>query len=103
MYRHMYRHAAFPVALLMLGGLAQAQPASPANPANRNCTPDARTDSTVGSGQSNLSDRLAGSNGVICPPADVDPDMRKPAPGGGRMLVVPPPGSPGDDQKTIPR
>jgi hypothetical protein len=40
---------------------------------------------------------------VICPPADVDPQMRVPPPGGGRMLVVPPPGGPGGDPNTIPK
>jgi len=40
---------------------------------------------------------------VICPPADVDPDMHKPAPGGGRTPVIPPPGSPGGDQKSVPK
>jgi hypothetical protein len=60
---------------------------------------------TVGSGDSsqNLSDKLAGSNGVICPPTNVDPDMQKAAPGGGRMKVIPPPGAPGGDQSTIPK
>jgi hypothetical protein len=99
-------------ALLMLGGAALAQtaaPAPPANPPSANCTPDTREgarpgsqDSTVGSG-SNLSDKLASSNGVICPPAGVDPEMHKPAPGGGRMLIIPPPGGPGGDQNTVPK
>jgi hypothetical protein len=59
----------------------------------------------VGSGESGptLSDKLARSNGVICPPNDVDQDMQKPAPGGGRMKVIPPPGGPGGDQSTIPK
>jgi hypothetical protein len=37
-----------------------------------------------------LSEQLAQSNGVICPPA-VDPEMRKPAPKVGTMPVIPPP------------
>lgn len=104
--------AAAPAALLMLGGAVMAQTAAPAPPANTpsaNCTPDTRQgaqrdsqESTVGSG-SNLSDKLASSNGVICPPAGVDPEMHKPAPGGGRMLVIPPPGGPGGDQSTVPK
>jgi hypothetical protein len=103
---------AAPAALLMLGGAALAQtaaPSPPANPSSTNCTPDSREgsqrgsqDSTVGSG-SNLSDKLASSNGVICPPSGVDPEMHKPAPGGGRMLVIPPPGGPGGDQNTVPK
>jgi hypothetical protein len=49
---------------------------------------------TTGSGQS-LSDRLAASNGVICPPAGVDPGIAAPPIGGGRMPVIPPPDTPG--------
>ncbi|HEX3710168.1 MAG TPA: hypothetical protein VHV56_09805 [Pseudolabrys sp.] len=57
---------------------------------------------TTGSGQ-NLSDRLAQSNGVICPPPSVDPQMKQPAPPGGTMPVIPPPGSPGGDQHLQPK
>jgi hypothetical protein len=39
-----------------------------------------------------LSDRLARTDGVICPP-NVGPEIRAPAPGGGRTPVIPPPGS----------
>jgi hypothetical protein len=37
-----------------------------------------------------LSQKLAQSNGVICPPPHVDPDMKHPPPGGGIMPVIPP-------------
>jgi hypothetical protein len=37
-----------------------------------------------------LSDKLAQSSGVICPPPHVDPDMKHPAPPGGTMPVIPP-------------
>lgn len=40
-----------------------------------------------------LSQQLARANGVICPPPNTDPKMTKPAPGGGTMPVIPPPGS----------
>jgi len=43
-----------------------------------------------------LSDRLAQSNGVICPPPEVDPAIKAPTPPGGTMPVIPPPGRPGD-------
>jgi hypothetical protein len=112
----MHRTTALPLTLLLLTGVAHAQSTPPAqapsppaqtNPSNQAaCPPDARPNSpTVGSGQSgtNLSDQLANSNGVICPPAGVDPEMRKPAPGGGRIQVVPPPGGPGGDPKTVPK
>lgn len=38
----------------------------------------------------NPSDTLARTDGVICPPPDLDPDIRAPAPGAGRTLVIPP-------------
>jgi hypothetical protein len=51
----------------------------------------------------NLSDQLAQSNGVICPPSGVDPKMAAPPPGGGATPVIPPPGTPGGDPNTIPK
>jgi len=54
-------------------------------------------------GKGNLSDKLARSNGVICPPEHVDPEIRQPAPPGGNMPVIPPPGSPGGDQSVQPK
>lgn len=50
-----------------------------------------------------LSDRLARSDGVICPPARVDPEIHAPTPPGGRMQVIPPPGSPGGDPNVQPK
>ncbi len=43
-----------------------------------------------------LSDRLARTDGVLCPP-NVDPDIRAPAPGSGRTPVIPPPGTSDSD------
>jgi hypothetical protein len=60
---------------------------------------------TTGSGPNQnptLSDRLARSDGVLCPP-NVDPDIRVPPPGGGKMPVIPPPGSPGGDPGVQPK
>jgi hypothetical protein len=58
---------------------------------------------TTGSGRNeNLSDRLARSDGVLCPP-NVDPEIRVPPPGGGKMPVIPPPGSPGGDPSVRPK
>ncbi len=37
-----------------------------------------------------LSQKLTRSNGVICPPPHVDPDIKYPAPGNGIMPVIPP-------------
>jgi hypothetical protein len=38
----------------------------------------------------NPSEKLARTDGVICPPPDLDPDIRAPAPGGGRTPVIAP-------------
>jgi hypothetical protein len=43
----------------------------------------------------NPSDQLSQSGGVVCPPAETDPNMAKPAPNVGRTPIIPPPGGPG--------
>jgi hypothetical protein len=104
----MHRYAAISASFLLLAtGVAAAQttptqpgPARPNGSAQAPCAPGGS--GTTGSGE-NLSDKLAGSNGVICPPNNVDQEMQKPAPGGGRMKVIPPPGGPGGDQSTVPK
>jgi hypothetical protein len=53
-------------------------------------------------GQS-LSDHLARSDGVICPPEHVDPEIKAVTPPGGAMKVIPPPGSPGGDPNVQPK
>jgi hypothetical protein len=50
-----------------------------------------------------LSDKLAESKGVICPPTGVDPDIRVPPPGGGELRVIPPPGAPGGNPNVQPK
>jgi len=57
---------------------------------------------TTGQRAEPLGDRLARSDGVLCPPAGVDPEMHAPAPDGGKMPVIPPPGSPGGDPSIRP-
>jgi hypothetical protein len=50
-----------------------------------------------------LSEKLARTDGVICPP-NVDPDIRAPAPNVGTTTpVIPPPGSPGGDPTVRPK
>jgi len=47
---------------------------------------------------------LGRSGGVITPPPSVDPQMKRtPPPAGDNMPVIPPPGTPGGDQSTIPK
>ena len=106
----MHRSAAISATILLLAtGVAAAQttptqpgPARPNSAAKAPCAPSGGNGATTGSSE-NLSDKLANSNGVICPPNNVDQDMQKPAPGGGRMKVIPPPGGPGGDQSTVPK
>ena len=55
-------------------------------------------------GKDDLSEKLARSGGVICPPDHIDPEIRQPTPPtGGSMPVIPPPGSPGGDQSVQPK
>lgn len=95
---------------------AQAPPTSkmPVAPKSENQDPRACADSQETLGQAsdlgaprssgtNLSERLARTDGVICPPAHVDPEIRQPVPPGGAMPVIPPPGSPGGDPSMRPK
>jgi hypothetical protein len=113
--------ATLTAALLSLPAPSSAQappkPQEPVAPKAQQVDPNAcaqpDTRSTVGKGgdaemekqgSSNLSDKLARSGGVICPPQQVDPDMKAPTPrGGGNMPVIPPPGSPGGDPNVQPK
>lgn len=49
---------------------------------------------TTGQSGAPLSDQLARADGVLCPPAGVDSEMRIPAPDVGTTPVIPPPGTP---------
>jgi hypothetical protein len=93
---------------------AQAPPKSqaPVAPKTEQLDPKACTQDreTVGIGgdmqdpqDKSLSDRLARSDGVICPPSHVDPEIAQPTPPGGPMPVIPPPGSPGGDPSVQPK
>ena len=50
----------------------------------------------------NVSDKLARTDGVLCPP-NVDPGIKAPTPEVGKMPIIPPPGSPGGDQSVQPK
>jgi hypothetical protein len=56
---------------------------------------------TTGQGD-NTSDKLARTDGVICPP-NLDPDIRAPTPDAGTMRVIPPPGTPGGKSDVRPK
>ena len=95
---------------------AQAPPQTkiPVAPQTEQLDPKAcaKDNATVGQGSDtdmqkpagrNLSDQLARTDGVICPPAHVDPEIKQPTPPGGAMPVIPPPGSPGGDPSIQPK
>ena len=68
------------------------------------CPPGAGDGPTVGKESTrSLSDQLAQSKGVICPPAGVDPEMHQRPPEGGTLKVIPPPGSPGGNPNVQPK
>jgi hypothetical protein len=73
----------------------------------KGCAPSERlqTDGKAPDGKAGepLSDKLARTDGVICPP-NVDPEIKAPTPEhGNRMPVIPPPGSPGGDPSIQPK
>jgi hypothetical protein len=87
---------------------AQTAPPAPAT----NCAPMqpvpprgtiAPEGTTTGQSAELLGDRLAKSDGVLCPPAGVDPEMRAPTPDTGNTPVIRPPGSPGGDPNVRPK
>jgi hypothetical protein len=65
-------------------------------------TPQGPSTPNATTGSGNLSDKLAQSDGVLCPP-NVDPDIKAPTPDAGKMPVIPPPGSPGGDPSVHPK
>ncbi len=58
---------------------------------------------TTGQSREPLGDKLAKSNGVLCPPTGVDPEIHAPTPDTGNTPVIPPPGSPGGDPTLRPK
>jgi hypothetical protein len=89
----------------MLASNAQAQSTTHRSQQDAGCPPGVGADPpTVGSGGStNLSEKLAQSKGIICPPANADKEMAVQPPAGGNMPVIPPPGTPGGDQSVQPK
>ena len=80
------------------------QTAPPPSPNTADCAPGSGSGATVGQSSEALGDKLAKSNGVLCPPTGVDPQMRAPTPdNGAKTPVIPPPGSPGGNQDVQPK
>ena len=61
------------------------------------------TESTTTGQAEPLGDKLARSDGVLCPPSGVDPEIRAPTPDAGNTPVIPPPGSPGGNPTIRPK
>jgi hypothetical protein len=96
----------FAVALGAIPASAQTDPKCAQGPQlapRAEADPRQRDPQITGQGGRNLSEQLAQSGGVICPPANVDPEMKVPTPDAGRTPVIPPPGSPGGDQSVQPK
>ena len=96
-------------ALTLLGVPAMAQDRPPAAVDPKGCAPhelqtDGKaTNGTNGKAGEPLSDKLARTGGVICPP-NVDPEIKAPTPeSGNKMPIIPPPGSPGGDPSVQPK
>lgn len=72
----------------------------------KGCAPhELRTDGKAPDGKAGdtLSNKLARTGGVICPP-NVDPEIKAPTPEhSNKMPVIPPPGSPGGDPSVQPK
>ena len=114
-----YRSLRLATFLLMVSGaqaVAQAPPARPPTPAPaqpapvdpKACAPGERLEleadlpkdpATTGE---TLSEKLARTDGVLCPPA-IDPEIRAPTPPGGTIQVIPAPGTPGGDPSVQPK
>jgi hypothetical protein len=82
--------------------LARTTNCAPLPPASRqgHASPEG---ATTGQRPEPLSDKLARSDGVLCPPAGIDPEIRAPTPETGNTPVIPPPGSPGGDPTVRPK
>jgi hypothetical protein len=119
----MTRKSAFLACMMMVASsAASAQaPPTPATPPAQtapppltrptNCAPTQPTPqggitpqgAATGQRAEPLGDKLARSDGVLCPPAGVDPEMHAPTPNVGNTPVIPPPGSPGGDPTIRPK
>jgi hypothetical protein len=105
-----YASIAVAYALLAVCASAAAQNRPPEATDPKACAPGERLQpprnnssepGTTGAGE-NLSNKLARTEGVICPP-NVDPEIKAPTPDAGRTPVIPPPGSPGGDPSVRPK
>jgi hypothetical protein len=118
----MSRHVQFAACLCLMCGvmaaLAQSPPPTSAQPDPKACAPGERLEPSPNGPQppgttgrpvspsdklDTPSDKLARTDGVICPPPNLDPEIRTPAPDTGTLRVIPPPGSPGGKSDVRPK
>ena len=81
---------------------AQAQTVAPDGRPRADCPP-ANAPAIGRDSKGTLSDQLAESKGVICPPAGVDAGIQQRPPEGGALRVIPAPGAPGGDPSVQPK
>lgn len=85
-------------------GLAEQAPSPPPQVCPQDETGGPRAPRGAPSPADNPSDRLADSQGVICPPAGIDPGIRVKPPGDeGAIKIVPAPGTPGGNPDVQPK
>ena len=91
--------------LVTQGAYAQSQPAPLLSaPGPKACPPDVATPPlTQDLATHPLSEQLAQSKGVICPPAGIDPGLAALPPPTNDHPIIPPPGSPGGNPTVIPK
>jgi hypothetical protein len=65
--------------------------------------PNTEPGTTTGQAAEPLGDKLAKSDGVLCPPSGIDPEIRAPTPDVGNTPVIRPPGSPGGNPNLRPK
>jgi len=58
---------------------------------------------TTGQADNTPSERLGRTDGVLCPPSNVDPQIRAPTPDAGTLKVIPAPGTPGGKSDIRPK
>jgi hypothetical protein len=96
----LFRHAA--ALLLLLSATLPCAAQSTLAPQTRDPKACSGDGTAPQPGNQSLSEKLQQTDGVICPP-DIDSDIKAPTPDGGKMPVIPPPGSPGGDPTVRPK
>jgi len=99
----------------VLAASAQSPPPQTSQPDPKACAPGERLEppgpkgrsqspsDTTGQADTTPSERLARTDGVLCPPGNVDPQIRAPTPDAGTLKVIPPPGTPGGKSDIRPK